>query len=128
MKLSEFYAVADQVAPKAISDEFCTRLGWYDNSGVLVDCGEEIKGALFTLDLTNAAIDEALKVVMTHMHELNYGFYKGTTRHALIRAVCVDRDEVTPEEEAWLRTCHNNRPDTAVYPPLECDPTANGKG
>ena len=76
MKLSEFYAVADQVAPKAISDEFCTRLGWYDNSGVLVDCGEEIKGALFTLDLTNAAIDEALKVganlIVTH-HPVIYG-------------------------------------------------------
>lgn len=76
-------------------------------------------------DITD--VDEALKVVMTHMHELNYGFYKGTTRYALLRAVCVDRDEVTPEEEGWLRTCHNNRPDTAVYPPIESDPTANGK-
>ena len=76
MKLSEFYAVADQIAPKAISDEFCTRLGWYDNSGILIDCGEEIKGGLFTLDLTDAAIDEALKIganlIVTH-HPVIYG-------------------------------------------------------
>lgn len=76
MKLSEVYAILDKVAPKALSDEFCAQMNGYDNSGVLVDCGEEIKGILFSLDLTSAAIAEAKKVganlIVTH-HPAIYG-------------------------------------------------------
>ncbi|MBQ7924435.1 MAG: Nif3-like dinuclear metal center hexameric protein [Clostridia bacterium] len=76
MKLSEIYAVADTVAPKRLSDEYCERYGAYDNSGVLVDCGEEIHGVLFSLDLSSAAIDRAIeencKLIITH-HPAIYG-------------------------------------------------------
>lgn len=76
MKLSEMYALLNDLADKSLSDEYCARFHAYDNSGILVDCGEEIKGVLFTLDLTYAAIDEALKrganLIVTH-HPVIYG-------------------------------------------------------
>ena len=52
----QFYEIVDTFAPKAISDEYCSRYGAYDNSGLLVDCAEEITGAVFALDLTDGAI------------------------------------------------------------------------
>lgn len=76
MKLSEFYKILDTVAPKSISDEYCAKYGAYDNSGVLVDTGEEIRGAVFSLDLNFKAIDEAIKqnanLIVTH-HPAIYG-------------------------------------------------------
>ena len=76
MKLSEIYKLADEIAPKALSDEYCRVYGAYDNSGLLVEAGEEIQGILFSLDLTNAAIDEAIEkgcnLIITH-HPAIYG-------------------------------------------------------
>ena len=76
MKLSEIYKIADGVAPKRLSDEYCKLYGAYDNSGVLVDTGDEIKGVLFTLDLSAAAIAKAREVganlIITH-HPAIYG-------------------------------------------------------
>lgn len=76
MKLSEVYKIADALAPKSISDEYCAAFGAYDNSGILVDCGEEIKGIVCTLDLSFAAIDKAIAVganlIITH-HPSMYG-------------------------------------------------------
>lgn len=76
MKLSEIYEILNGYAEKSLSDEYCARFHAYDNSGILVDCGEEIRGILFTLDLTNAAIDEALQaganLIVTH-HPVIYG-------------------------------------------------------
>ena len=62
MKLSEIYKIADGIAPKRLSDEYCRLYGAYDNSGVLVDTGDEIKGILFALDLSNAAIAKAKEI------------------------------------------------------------------
>lgn len=76
MKLNEFYKVADELAPKALSDEFCKQVNGYDNSGILVDTGEEVNAALFALDLSQAAIDKAIaykvKLIVTH-HPAIYG-------------------------------------------------------
>lgn len=76
MKLSEIYALANVVAPKALSDEFCAKYGAYDNSGVLVDAGEEITGVLFSLDCSDGAVARAKKegcnLILTH-HPLIYG-------------------------------------------------------
>ncbi len=76
MKLSEIYKIADELAPKALSDEMCAKYGWYDNSGVLVDVGEDIEKILFSLDLSTAAVDEAIEkkvnLVITH-HPAVYG-------------------------------------------------------
>ncbi|MBQ8395091.1 MAG: Nif3-like dinuclear metal center hexameric protein [Clostridia bacterium] len=76
MRLHEIYKILDGLAPKALSDEYCASCHADDNSGVLVDCGEEIKGVLFTLDLSHAAIDRAMEkgmnVIVTH-HPAIYG-------------------------------------------------------
>ncbi len=76
MKLSEIYQIANEIAPKRISDEMCEKYGWYDNSGILVDVGEEITGIVFSLDLTAGAIEEALakgaNLIVTH-HPVIYG-------------------------------------------------------
>lgn len=76
MKLSKIYEIADKIAPKALSDTYCKNFGAYDNSGLLVEADEEIHGILFTLDLTNAAIDEAIEkgcnLIITH-HPVIYG-------------------------------------------------------
>ncbi len=97
MKLSEIYKLADELAPKAISDELCAKYGMYDNSGVLVDVNEEIKGVLFALDLTNGAIDDALSMganlIITHhpaiygkISRINYGD-EGLLGQKLIRCI-----------------------------------------
>ena len=76
MKLSEIYKIADAIAPKALSDEYCRTCGAYDNSGLLVEASEEIVGIIFSLDLTNSAIDKAIEtganLIITH-HPVIYG-------------------------------------------------------
>ncbi len=76
MKLIEVYQIANGLAPKALSDEYCAAFGAYDNSGLLIEACQEVKGILFTLDLTNRAIDEAEKagcnLIITH-HPVIYG-------------------------------------------------------
>ncbi len=69
MKLKEIYEAADGLAPFALSEEYIQR-GAYDNSGVMLDCGREIGGVLFSLDLSLAAAEEAKKrgcnLIFTH--------------------------------------------------------------
>lgn len=70
MKLNEIYKIADEYAPKALSDSFCSTYNAYDNSGVLVDAGEEIQGVLFSLDLSLRAIalakGKGCNLIVTH--------------------------------------------------------------
>lgn len=76
MQLNEIYKIADELAPKRLSDEYCQKYGAYDNSGVLVDTGEEIKSIVFSLDLSFKAIEKAIdtgaKLIITH-HPAIYG-------------------------------------------------------
>ena len=70
MKLSEIYKIANDLAPKKLSDEYCAACNGYDNSGVLVDTGDDIRSILFTLDFSFAAIDKAIalgvNLIITH--------------------------------------------------------------
>ena len=70
MKLTEIFDKLETIAPVALSDEFCRKYKMYDNSGIIIDCKEEITGALFSLDLSFKAIDEAkrrgLNLIVTH--------------------------------------------------------------
>ena len=70
MKLKEIYPLFDELAPKRYSDEFCDKYGAYDNSGILVNTGDEITGVLFALDLTRKAIETAVEkgynLIVTH--------------------------------------------------------------
>ena len=76
MKLAEIFNKLEEVAPVALSDEFCRKYKMYDNSGIIIDCKEEITGALFSLDLSLKAIEEAKKrgfnLIVTH-HPAIYG-------------------------------------------------------
>ena len=76
MSVWDVYKILDEVAPKSLSDEFCRTCGAYDNSGVLVDCGGEVRGVVFTLDLTDGAIAAAkaqgANLIVTH-HPVIYG-------------------------------------------------------
>lgn len=61
MKLKQLYDTIDAAAPFALSREFIEKYGEYDNSGMLLDCGGEITGVLFSLDLSARAVGEAMR-------------------------------------------------------------------
>ena len=70
MKLNEVYELVDSIAPFRLSREYCEKCGAYDNSGILVDCGGEIKSILFSLDCSMAAVERAkskgANLIITH--------------------------------------------------------------
>lgn len=76
MKLNEIMQRLEEVAPVALSDEFCKTYEMYDNSGVIINCGTEIVGALFSLELSMPVAEEAKKLgynlIITH-HPAIYG-------------------------------------------------------
>ncbi len=76
MKLSEIYKIADALAPKRLSDEYCAKYQGYDNSGILVDTGKDVRGILFSVDLTLQSIERAIEIganlIVTH-HPAIYG-------------------------------------------------------
>ncbi|MBQ7370020.1 MAG: Nif3-like dinuclear metal center hexameric protein [Clostridia bacterium] len=87
MKLSEIFKVADDLAPKALSDEYCARYDAYDNSGILVDTGKEITKILFSLDFSLSAIEKAKEIgaelIITH-HPAIYGKIDGIRSSELL--------------------------------------------
>lgn len=68
------------VAPVKLSNDFCAAYHMYDNSGIIVNCGNEVNGALFSLDFSEAAVarvkELGYNLVITH-HPAIYG---GVTR------------------------------------------------
>ncbi len=70
MKLSELYQKLEKIAPQSLSDEYCQKYDGYDNSGVLIDCGNEVKKVVFTLDFSPASVAYAVangaNVIVTH--------------------------------------------------------------
>lgn len=70
MQLKNVYEQIDALAPFALSKEYCDTYNFYDNSGILVDCGEDVKGVLCSLDLSLRAVEEAKRaganVIVTH--------------------------------------------------------------
>lgn len=70
MKSSELLSLLEEIAPLSLSDEFVRAEDGYDNSGIIVDCGGDISGVLFSLDLSFAALAEAkargFNAIVTH--------------------------------------------------------------
>ncbi len=66
----------DGVAPVKLSDAFCAKYKMYDNSGIIINSGKEVNGALFTLDLSLASVEKAkslsYNLIVTH-HPAIYG-------------------------------------------------------
>ena len=76
MKLSEVMSVLEKVAPVSLSDDFCKKFGMYDNSGIIINCGGNITGAVFSLDLSQNAVnyakEQGYNLIVTH-HPAIYG-------------------------------------------------------
>ncbi len=70
MKLKEIYDKIDLYYPKRLSDEYVSAYGGRDNSGILIDAGKEITGAVFSLDFSKGALKEAeergYNLIVTH--------------------------------------------------------------
>ena len=70
MKSTEFFNFIEPIAPIAYSKEFCSRYGAYDNSGLLIDCGNEVRAAMFALDLSKDVVEKAARTgagaIVTH--------------------------------------------------------------
>lgn len=71
MKPCDILAVLErEIAPVALSDELCAKFGAYDNSGLILNCANDVSGALFALDLTCGAAEEAERLgynlIVTH--------------------------------------------------------------
>ena len=85
MKLNEIMAKLEEVAPVALSDGFCKKYEMYDNSGIIINCGKEIVGALFSLEISMPVVEEAKRLgynlIITH-HPAIYG---GISRFDLTR-------------------------------------------
>ena len=83
MKLAEIYALIDRIAPFHLSREYCEKFDAYDNSGILLDCGREIKRILFSLDCSSVAVKEAerlsAELIVTH-HPAIYAPLKSLDR------------------------------------------------
>lgn len=76
MRLKNIYDAADALAPFALSAEYCDTYGAHDNSGILLDCGEEVTGVLCSLDLSLEAAEQAKRaganVIFTHHPAIFY--------------------------------------------------------
>lgn len=70
MERRKIYELIDEAAPFALSAEYVAKYGAYDNSGMLVYGDEEVRGVLFSLDLSVAAVEEAKRTgancIVTH--------------------------------------------------------------
>ena len=70
MTLAQIYEKCEALAPISLSSEYCTRYGAYDNSGILIDTGNEITGIVFSLDFSAQAIEQAVQtganLIITH--------------------------------------------------------------
>ena len=112
MKLNEFYKITNEFAPKTLSDEYCKTFNCYDNSGILVDTGEDVNAVLFTLDLSMQAIEKAIaykvKLIVTH-HPVIYGG---------IQNVCVDAFQ--PLGEKLVRCIQNGISVISMHLNLDC--------
>lgn len=77
MKVEEvLHILEEHIAPVALSDEFCAKYKMYDNSGIIINCNNEVTGALFSLDFSidvvNKAIERGYNLIVTH-HPAIYG-------------------------------------------------------
>lgn len=76
MKLTEIFNILHKIAPVKLSDEFCAKYGLYDNSGIIINCAEEIKGVCFCLDLSEDSVkfakEHGCNLIVTH-HPAIYG-------------------------------------------------------
>lgn len=80
MQVHDLFEMLEEIAPVSLSDEYCAKFGAHDNSGILIDCGGEVNGVLYSLDFSINAVIEAKKrgynVIVTHHPAIYNGVYK----------------------------------------------------
>ena len=59
MNIRDVYRKIDALYPKRLSDDYVAAYGGRDNSGILIDAGGPVTGALFSLDFSQKALDAA---------------------------------------------------------------------
>ena len=81
-KLKEFLSLLEEYAPLEISEK-AIQSGDYDNSGIIVDMHDEISSVLFSLDLSEEVVEQAVKLkadtIITH-HPAIYNPIKKLSR------------------------------------------------
>ena len=75
MTVQELMTIAESYAPLSLSDAF-KNAGAHDNSGVIVKSHDEVNKVLFALDLSESAIEKAVKIgadtIVTHHPAIYY--------------------------------------------------------
>ena len=70
MNASKINEILNSYAPLELSNRFVEMTGGYDNSGIILNTGAKIKGVVFSLDLTNKAVEYAIEkdcnLIITH--------------------------------------------------------------
>ena len=99
MKLSELLEILENgVGPVSLSDKFCKKYSMYDNSGIILNCCDEVKGVLFALDLSAEAVEEPL----------SRGFNAIVTHHPAIYGGLSRLDVLCDPQSAALAECLKN--------------------
>ena len=66
----------ENIAPLKLSEDICAKYKMYDNSGIIINCGNNVNGVLFTLDLSLSSVSKAKELgynlIVTH-HPAIYG-------------------------------------------------------
>ena len=95
MKIKDFYDLIDEFAPFELSDKLCKEDGCYDNSGIMIDCEDDIAAVTFSLDFSQAVVDEEVSngsnLIVTHHPAIYHGIEKidGALLYAIKRGVGV---------------------------------------
>lgn len=70
MELKKILDVFEQNVPHRYSDKLVEMTDGYDNSGLILKCGNEVHRALFSLDFSEKAVEKAIKegadLIVTH--------------------------------------------------------------
>ena len=70
MKINDIYNILNEYAPIELSNAFCSAINGFDNSGIIASVSDDIKGIVFSLDLTFSAVEMAIKndcnLILTH--------------------------------------------------------------
>lgn len=110
--LQEFFSTLDGLAPISLSHKLI-ELGDYDNSGIIIGSTNVVKKALFTLDLSDLAVDFAIKngcdTVVTH-HPAIYAPIKTLSQEssntkALLKAIKNNLNVISMHLNLDVATC-----------------------
>ena len=89
MKIGNVFSTLEKFAPISISNELVKAFNGYDNSGIIASVEDEIKGVIFTLDLTEKSVETAIEnganLIVTH-HPAIYAPIK-TVDGALLKCI-----------------------------------------